>query len=542
MGMIQDRLRPVQVRMGLNRFLTQVLKGLALGWGCAAGLLFLDRLLGFGIPMAWAPWAATAAPLGAAALAAWSRRATLGQAALLSDERLGLAERLSSALWISGDTPTPMEAAVMADAEGRAARLSPSLACPVSLPRRRGWMAGAALAALALALCLPSWDLLGRRAAAEARAKARLKADTLAKAVEVKVKNLTETAKAKGEEPSELGKGLEQLAKELKEGVRDPAQALAEIKDLEKKLQEEAAQFKDKDQAALARDVKKAMEELAKADGKGKAPEGAQAEALKDLAQKMEELAKQLEAAQQQEKAGDPAAQAQAQAQAEAAKAEMKKTLEALAEAMKKAGASKELAAELKRAAEALGKEKGKEALPQLADDLKNLAQELQKMDKAMDQEQMMEMAKAELDDLKKQLAPGSGSEVSEEDMEAFRQKVRDMEAGKGMGEKGEPGQGMAGGGPGQGPRPEGTAENVGFDRTKLKGQQGPDGEIVGSFFIKGVPPKGPAEVKYVEMLGKYEHENAEALEKEPIPVGQREQVRKYFDSLKPDADKPKSP
>ena len=78
MGMIQDRLRPVQVRMGLNRFLTQVLKGLALGWGCAAGLLFLDRLLGFGIPMAWAPWAATAAPLGAAALAAWSRRATLG--------------------------------------------------------------------------------------------------------------------------------------------------------------------------------------------------------------------------------------------------------------------------------------------------------------------------------------------------------------------------------------------------------------------------------------------------------------------------------
>ena len=102
----------------------------------------------------------------------------------------------------------------------------------------------------------------------------------------------------------------------------------------------------------------------------------------------------------------------------------------------------------------------------------------------------------------------------------------------------------------GTGPRPEGIADGVGFEKTKLKGRQGPEGEIVGSFFVKGVPPKGPAEVKYVEMLGKYEHENAEALEREPIPVGQREQVRKYFDSLKPvakpdakpEVEKPKAP
>ena len=524
MSILQARLRPVQVRMGLNRFLSDALKGLALGWGCAAGVILLDRLLGFGIPLAWLPstvLAATAAPLAAAAVSAWMRRATLRQAALLSDERLGLAERLSSALLVSGSTP--MEAAVLEDAGRHLGRLRPEAACPMAFSRRRAWTAAAALLLLSGALCCPTWDLLGRKAAADARTLARLKADTLAKAVEVKVKKISEDAKAKGEEMGDLGKGLEQLAKDLKEGVQDPAQALAEIKDLEKKLQEEASQFKDKDQAALAKDVKKAMDDMAKADGKS--PESPQADALKDLAQKMDELAKQMEAGKT-----DPAAQE-----------EMKKTLSALADALNKAGASKELAQELSRTAEAL-KEQGKDAMPQLADNLQNLSKELQKMDKAMDQEQMMEMAKSELEDLKDKVAPNWKSEVSEEEMEAFREKAKEMEEGKGQGEgQGEGqmgqvpgGQGMNGG-QGTGPRPEGVAEGIGFDRTKLKGKQG-EGDIVGSFFVKGVPPKGPSEVKYVEMLGQYEHENAEALEKEPIPVGQREQVRKYFDSLKPKA------
>lgn len=91
------------------------------------------------------------------------------------------------------------------------------------------------------------------------------------------------------------------------------------------------------------------------------------------------------------------------------------------------------------------------------------------------------------------------------------------------------------GGGIGQGPRPEGNPGDIGFERTKLKGPLG-EGEFIGSFFVRGVPPKGPAEVKYVEILRQYEQENTQALEKEPIPVGQREQVRKYFESLKPQA------
>ena len=71
------------------------------------------------------------------------------------------------------------------------------------------------------------------------------------------------------------------------------------------------------------------------------------------------------------------------------------------------------------------------------------------------------------------------------------------------------------------------------FQRTQLKGALG-EGEFIGSFFVKGVPPKGAGEVHYVEMLGQYEHEMTQALEKEPSPADRREQVRRYFDARKP--------
>ncbi len=89
------------------------------------------------------------------------------------------------------------------------------------------------------------------------------------------------------------------------------------------------------------------------------------------------------------------------------------------------------------------------------------------------------------------------------------------------------------GAGIGQGFRPEGPLGDHDFDRTKVKTELG-QGEIIGSFFVRGVPPKGPSETRYVELLGQYQHEATQALEREPIPAGQRDQVRKYFDSLKP--------
>ncbi len=99
----------------------------------------------------------------------------------------------------------------------------------------------------------------------------------------------------------------------------------------------------------------------------------------------------------------------------------------------------------------------------------------------------------------------------------------------------GKPGQGM-GPGIGQGARPEGELAEHGFEKTKLKGELG-EGEFIGSFFVKGVPPNGPTQVKYVEMLERYEQDQARALEKEPIPAEQRESIRRYFDALKPPAE-----
>ena len=89
------------------------------------------------------------------------------------------------------------------------------------------------------------------------------------------------------------------------------------------------------------------------------------------------------------------------------------------------------------------------------------------------------------------------------------------------------------GGQPGGGARPPVQLGEHAFDRTKVSGPLG-EGEMIGSFFVKGVPPKGSGEVHYVEMLGQYEHEMTQALEKEPIPAEQRESIRRYFDALKP--------
>ena len=109
----------------------------------------------------------------------------------------------------------------------------------------------------------------------------------------------------------------------------------------------------------------------------------------------------------------------------------MQKQLSALAEALEKGAATKELASELSRASEALS-EKGQEAMPQAADSLKNLAGQLGDMEKALDKEQMMEMAKADLDEMRQQLGGQAQdpwqAEVSEADRQEFEEKMAELE------------------------------------------------------------------------------------------------------------------
>ena len=93
------------------------------------------------------------------------------------------------------------------------------------------------------------------------------------------------------------------------------------------------------------------------------------------------------------------------------------------------------------------------------------------------------------------------------------------------------PGPGGKDGNPGLGERPENPAD---FDteKTKVKSKLG-KGTYVGSYFMKGEPPKGEAATQYAEVERAYAEEAMDALQKQKVPASQRDYVRNYFDAIR---------
>ena len=81
------------------------------------------------------------------------------------------------------------------------------------------------------------------------------------------------------------------------------------------------------------------------------------------------------------------------------------------------------------------------------------------------------------------------------------------------------------------GERPENPAE---FDteKSKVRSKLG-RGTYVGSYFMKGEPPKGEAAARYADVERTYAEEAMDALEKQKIPASQRDYVRDYFDAIR---------
>lgn len=103
--------------------------------------------------------------------------------------------------------------------------------------------------------------------------------------------------------------------------------------------------------------------------------------------------------------------------------------------------------------------------------------------------------------------------------------------AGKGSGS----GQGGPGIGKG-GKASESGNKNVRFDKEKVKGQFDNKGEILGGIFVKGEATKGEAKREYVEAYKSEIQESTDALTKEDIPLGYKQFVSTYFDSIDQDA------
>ncbi len=95
-------------------------------------------------------------------------------------------------------------------------------------------------------------------------------------------------------------------------------------------------------------------------------------------------------------------------------------------------------------------------------------------------------------------------------------------------------------GGPGQGSggkAPESGNKNVKFDKEKVKGLVDSKGEILGGIFVKGQATKGEAKQEYIEAYKSEIQDSTDALTKEDIPLGYKQFVSTYFDSIDEAAD-----
>lgn len=98
---------------------------------------------------------------------------------------------------------------------------------------------------------------------------------------------------------------------------------------------------------------------------------------------------------------------------------------------------------------------------------------------------------------------------------------------------RGKRGSGLGGPGQGQGGIAPKAPDDVALEKTKVKGQLGKGAASTLGFF-KGDPAQASPTAEYGEMYSDYQEEANDALTKEDIPLGQKDFVKEYFESIRP--------
>jgi hypothetical protein len=75
---------------------------------------------------------------------------------------------------------------------------------------------------------------------------------------------------------------------------------------------------------------------------------------------------------------------------------------------------------------------------------------------------------------------------------------------------------------------------DAGFEKDRVKSQHGKGkAKVVSTWFDKGEPPKGQAQVEYEAVQSAASAEANDAVSKQKIPPAYRNYVRDYFDSIR---------
>ena len=458
-----------------------------------------------------------AAALGAAAVFAYRRWPRPDTTAIEIDNRLGLAERISSALAVA-KSDLPMAQAVVADARAYAKNVPLSQAFPFRFRREYGGVLGVAALAAGLAAWMPQYDLLARKQHAD---EIRKEQDSVRKEAQEMRRDLVQLKKTVTlQHPERLEQYLdrtEEVIKEMEEGKLTRADAMAKLNDLQDTLKEA--------QKGLAQNAL-VPPAVAQKEGLDKTRELAKALARNDLAAAKEQLKK---------LAGEQTLKSLSREDLK----KLRRELQNLAKALEENKACNQPGACSKPSAQQAQSDQDAQ---QLADALKNLAQSIEEGD-SKQCEQALSQIESELDkraQLESELALLKQCEgLSRDGQAGLCDKTGSGKDGQCAGiytggeeQRDKVGPGMRGPGIGKGGKAPEEAEEVKFDPVKPPSQI-TDGRKTLSFFVDGKQIKGEAKVEFTQEVEAARADAAQALQDEKIPRAYEDLVREYFQGMK---------
>ena len=490
--------------------------------------------------LAAVPAAVAVALLLATALA---RRPDEADAALTADSFAGTKDLFLTVKRLAATPQTEGSYAplVLRDAEAAAKRVDPRKAVAIPLERPAGWAASGLAAALAVAFLIPQFDPFGTAAAAEQVADQKKILEEYKKATD---KRVTELRKKKPEE--ELSEDVEDSIEQLKQSLKQirPAQKPENMKMLSERQKDLGGKWRK----ASAETLKSLFDNRNSDQEFGRSIDGEQLkkwskelqegsteslkqeiESLKDELQKLAKTTDPVERQEQLQKIEDRLKRmerfARENANNKPLSAALKRALQQL-DTARKAGADKE--GEKALSTEAL--ESLQESLELSKMELEEMAQsarDLKELEKALQTLQMAKKA-AERDQLDGQECEDC---VSLEDYQEF---YAELMAELGL----QPGEG-AGDGDGMGagePEPEDETAKTGF-KTEQSKSAVTAGKVLLSLQTKGLSDTGEAEENYATQINNVKQGVSEAILQEQVPPGYHEEIKKYFDTLRPPAD-----
>jgi hypothetical protein len=458
--------------------------------GSFAGLIygFIAWRYGSLLPLEWA--VAVAAGAGPAlalvfALAGLLWRRGIHEAAVAVDQHYQLKDRSATALeFLRKSTHTPLQTLQIADAAQHLECVDPGQVAPLKRPRSMPYAVGLWVAAAAIAALM--WVFpFGAPSVEAGPAEALPQVVAVADRLQESLQDLEEAARQ--EDNKELEKLVEQLRQKIEEmkqpGV-DEREALAKLSEMEAAIQSQQAQYNTALVDGQLQSLGSAMSAAVALEGAGKALEE----------NKLDKAAKELE------QLDDPQLDRKEQKVVE-------EKLKQVAKEMGDVGLG-QLSGAVSDFAESLkgGKSKGKKATSVLAKEVRNQSR----------RKRINDLLTGKLEDLKEgkcdcqrnSLITGKKPEKSKSPSSTFGAT---------------------------------TSGNVQGEKTALLGQHN-------QVSITGTPGEGPSDVEttaspearqnarrgYKENYQKYRKMSDAVLDSEPIPLGHRQTIRRYFELIRP--------